>query len=243
MVRIVVVEDEEALREEIVYSLNLSGFEAAGVGDGVALDRHLESVGCDIVVLDVGLPGEDGFSIAARLHATQHIGIIMLTAHGQVGDRVRGLKTGADVYLVKPVDMLELAATAESLFRRIAPPAQVASDEAVWVIDPIKWELHSPAGETMALTSSQYRFIAKLAETPGELVPRKEIVTALGHDYTYFDYHRLDSLMTRLRCKCETKLGVPLPIKTVHAIGYAFTAPLTASQPVRGDEQNSPLIG
>lgn len=233
MIRIVVVEDEEALREEIVFSLNLSGFEAVGVGDGVALDRHLETAGCNIVVLDVGLPGEDGFSIAARLRVTHAVGIIMLTAHGQVDDRVRGLKTGADVYLVKPADMRELAATAESLFRRIEPLAQpqATSGEATdnWVFDPVKWTLYSPAGVPMTLTSTEYRFIATLVEKPGEPVPREEIVASLGHNYAYFDNHRLDSLMTRLRRKCEAELGVPLPIKTVHARGYFFTAPLTVS--------------
>ncbi|MBS4099427.1 MAG: response regulator transcription factor [Sulfuricella sp.] len=230
MIRIVVVEDEQELREEIVSFLKMSGYAAAGVGDGAALDRHLQGRACDIVVLDVGLPGEDGYSIAARLHTAQPLGIIMLTARDQVDSRVQGLKSGADVYLVKPVDLTELAANVDSLYRRIAPLQRLgtaaASADDEWLLDSTEWCITAPAGQSMELTATEYRFVLKLAEARGALVSREEIVTALGHSYTYFDNRRIDSMMTRLRRKSESELGFELPIKTARAAGFAFTAPM-----------------
>ena len=116
---VVVVEDEDGLREELCEFLRLSGMEATGVSCGQALFAHLESHPCDAVVLDINLPGEDGFRLTPRLRQRPGLGVVMVTSRAGLDDRVRGLKTGADAYMVKPIDLLELVATLESVCRRI----------------------------------------------------------------------------------------------------------------------------
>src|SRR5690606_2100697 len=117
------------LLDELAFHLRRQGHGVAALPDGVALDAHLAGAEVDVLVLDLGLPGEDGLSIARRLRRTQPgIAIAMLTARGQLDDRLLGLNSGADIYLVKPVDMRELSAVVESLYRRVhrvaAPPDQ-----------------------------------------------------------------------------------------------------------------------
>lgn len=116
---ICVVEDEEDLREEIVESLQEAGFNVRGFPASRELYASLLMARCDIAILDIGLPGEDGFSIATRLRELGSIGIIMLTARSHMDDRLLGLQSGADIYLVKPVDFVELEAVVLSLARRV----------------------------------------------------------------------------------------------------------------------------
>lgn len=110
-----------------------------------------------MIILDVGLPGEDGFSIVRRLRNTpslHSVGIIMLTAMGELGNRVQGLEDGADFYLVKPVDFLELRACIESLSRRLGL-AQSRIQEGLWRYMPYRWELATPSGAIIKLTLTE----------------------------------------------------------------------------------------
>ncbi len=117
---IVICEDDEELRRILVVGLRYFGIDACGVGDGVALDTALAADRATVVVLDIGLPGEDGLSIARRLSASSSslMGIILLTARGSMEDRTQGICSGADAYFVKPVDLRELASAVQNLHRR-----------------------------------------------------------------------------------------------------------------------------
>ena len=119
--RVSLIEDDADLREEMVYRLGEVGFETRGFRDGPEFYRAQVSAPCDVAVIDVGLPGEDGFTIAAHLRSSSSVGIVMLTARGALQDRLHGLQQGADAYLVKPVQLLELSAILQSLGRRLAP--------------------------------------------------------------------------------------------------------------------------
>ncbi|WP_244433931.1 response regulator transcription factor, partial [Azospirillum sp. B506] len=119
MARIIVVEDEADLRDDLVEYLDRCGFEVHGASRGAELDRLLEVGAADVIVLDVNLPDEDGFSVARRVRATSSAAIIMLTARSGLIDRVIGLELGADVYLVKPVDFREVEAQIKALMRRM----------------------------------------------------------------------------------------------------------------------------
>jgi DNA-binding response OmpR family regulator len=228
VLRIVVVEDEDDLREDVVFNLSDAGFEARGVGDGLALDDALRQAGADIVILDVGLPGEDGHAIARRLRADaslQSIGIIMLTAMGTLDDRVQGLKGGADIYMVKPVDFVELEACIESLARRLVP-ARV-EPVGCWSFAPDRWELVPPSGTAIKLTLTEKKLVDILIRAAGVAVPRRDIIKGMGESPAEYDERRLEAAVSRLRRKIEQACpSSTQPIQAAHGIGYAFTGPL-----------------
>lgn len=232
MARIAVVEDEASLRADVVEYLSVCGHEAIGCGDGTELDQALARDGIDIVILDVNLPGEDGFSIAKRLRDHSDIGIIMLTARGVNVDRVVGLEIGADVYMVKPVELRELEAQVRTLARRlrvtvaaIAAPAPCAP-AGIWSYDQLTWALTAPDGNVVKLTSNERVFVALLVKHPGEPVSRDDIFQALGKRQWDPGDRSVDSMVRRLRAKAEDALGRELPIEAVHGTGYAFAAPV-----------------
>lgn len=157
MIHIAVVEDNEDLRDEVVFHLGRMGHCVTGLPDGTALDRHLASQPADVLVLDLGLPGEDGVSIARRL-AVSHprLAIAMLTARGQLEDRLVGLESGADIYLVKPVDMRELSAVCESLYRRLHRVDVPERPAEGWQLDMQSLELVPPGGAATARSPARW---------------------------------------------------------------------------------------
>jgi len=230
MALIAVVEDEQSLRADLVEYLGACGHHVVGCEDGVALDRALADGDVDIIILDVNLPGENGFAIASRLREQSSVGIIMLTARGLNVDRVVGLELGADVYMVKPVELRELEAQVRSLSRRLgAPVLAVAAAPAPadgWVYDQLAWALVSPSGARIKLTANERTFVTLLVAKPGEPVSRDEVMRALGKRAWDPTDRSVDSMVRRLRAKGEAIDAGGLPIEAVHGTGYAFTAPV-----------------
>ncbi|MCK7491496.1 MAG: response regulator transcription factor [Comamonadaceae bacterium] len=222
-----VVEDNTDLRDEIVFHLQRHGHHVVGLPDGVALDAHLATEPLDVLVLDLGLPGEDGLSIAARLRAHHpDIAIAMLTARGELDDRLRGFKNGADIYLVKPVDMRELSAVAESLHRRVRG-AERPPPRAEWRLDSFTMELASPGGESVMLTPTECNLVRALADAAPEAVPRTVLAAAMGHAEPDFDYRRLETSLSRLRRKIECRCAdTASPLRSARNVGYVFAAPI-----------------
>jgi DNA-binding response OmpR family regulator len=209
-IEIVVVEDDEDLREEVVGFLAGRGFVARAAGSGAALDRTLDERPADIIVLDLGLPDEDGTVVATRLRRREPpVGLIMMTARAQAYERVLGYDIGADVYMVKPVDYDELEAAIRSLVRRLGPeravpersgPERAGSEPfaperpapgpaaepsahgepAIWVLDLSGWTLTAPDGEAIRLTGAEMDLMALLTETPGQPVGRAAIARRMG---------------------------------------------------------------
>lgn len=236
MARIAVVEDEASLRADVVEYLTACGHAVVGCEDGKALDRAMAERPADLIILDINLPGEDGFSIAKRLRDSSDVGIIMLTARSVNVDRVVGLEIGADVYLVKPVELRELEAQVRSLSRRLTgvavQPAETSSvnSQSHWIYDQLAWALVSPAGESTKLTANERVFVSLLVERPGEPVSRAAIFKALGKREWDAGDRSVDSMVRRLRAKGAETLGHELPIEAVHGTGYAFTAPVIVKQ-------------
>ena len=231
MVCIAVVEDEGSLRADLVEYLGASGHHAIGCADGRVLDSILAENSVEIVILDVNLPGESGFGIARRLRERSSIGIIMLTARSLAVDRVVGLEMGADVYLVKPVELRELEAQIRALARRLGPAPTASAPpcapvQAPWIYELLTWTLVAPDGTAIKLTGNERIFMTLLSACPGEPVSRTEIFTALGKRTWDPADRSVDSMVRRLRAKGDDATTTPVPIEAVHGIGYAFAAPL-----------------
>lgn len=236
MLQVTVVEDEADLREELCEFLRLSGMQAQGVGSWGELESHLASNPCDAIVLDINLPGDDGFRIASRLIDREGLGVVMVTSRVAQSDRIRGLKSGADAYLTKPVDLAELVATLESVCRRTRRPRPLAQggggpgasteaaggDTRQWELRRLGWELRGPNGRATILTAAEHEFLTRVAACPGQPVTRTDLL-GLDTDAPETTLRRLDAVVRRLRRKVEGDIGLPLPLRSVHGVGYATT--------------------
>ena len=224
MTRIGLIEDNLDYRTEVAFHLRRAGFDVALESDGVGIDAQLAACPCNLLVLDLGLPVEDGLVIAHRLRQRQPgLGIVMLTARGSLDDRLAGLEEGADAYLVKPVDMRELVATLQSVQRRLA--AAVLPSEA-WSLAPDTLSIRSPAGEAVELTATEMDLLKCLAAAAPEPVSREVLAAAMGHPEFDFDYRRLEVAFSRLRKKIETATTSDSPIRAARGRGYVFAAPV-----------------
>ena len=227
MVRIAIVEDEPPLRTDLVEFLNQCGHQAFGCDSGTQLTQLMVNQPVDVVVLDVNLPGDNGFTIANRLRQSHSntIGIIILSARSKSMDRVVGLEVGADAYLTKPVDLREVEAQIRAIERRLSPVIAAAKPPN-WIYHAITWTLTAPQGSTIKLTTAERLFFALLARQPGQPVSRDDILIAQGKKRWDPSDRSVDALVHRLQAKAERDLGTRLPITAVHGLGYAFSAEL-----------------
>lgn len=218
--RIIVVEDSHELRDILVTGLRHFGHRLLGISDGAALDESLAEFSADIVILDLGLPGEDGISIARRLRSSHPCGIVMVTARGRVDERVLGHETGADLYFVKPVDIRELNAALINLARRL-----FKKPEPAWRFSARTSTLHTPQGMTVPLTAQECILMQKLLEMPGTNISRRDIFAALNQPDDLYADKRLEALISRLRGKVKSAdAASELPVRARHNLGYAFLA-------------------
>lgn len=226
MIRIIIAEDDVDLREGLEECLSLQGLSVVGVGSALELFQRLAVEEFNIAIIDVGLPDQSGFDIAALLAKRRDMGVIMLTARGTTEDRIRGFSSGADLYFVKPVDCRELAAAIENLSRRVEPtPPGSCAPQAAWVFDRVHWTLRT-ADVTIDLTSAEIRLLDCILSRPGETMGRLELLTALGYGQDEAGNRNLEAIVRRLRRKIEMEARVKAPIQTVHSRGYLFSAPI-----------------
>lgn len=223
--RVAVVEDNDELREGVLLPELLdAGFDATGMSTALELYRSMLDAQYDLVLLDIGLPDEDGLDIARRLRSlSPTLGIVMLSGYSAPNDRVVGLSLGADAYLTKPADMSEVVATLRNLARRIAsePPGATPADGR-WHLDESGWRLQSPGGTAVPLNLAERQVVGLLAAAAGMPVRREMLIAKLVENVHDFDPHRLEVLVYRLRRKCLHRAGEELPLSTVRGIGYAL---------------------
>lgn len=221
-VDVLVVEDHADLSEEIVSYLQVRGMAVRAASCGREMDAALAVRRPDVVLLDLGLPEEDGVLIARRLIDAGCAGIIVITARGRVEDRILGLNAGADIYLTKPLDMRELEAAIGSVMRRRdrAPePAPAAAHS--WRLEAARWRLVAPGGKMVALSETEVRLLSPFFETPDAIVDRQTLAERLATDA-----RSIDLLVHRLRRKVELDVSEALPLRTMRSRGYAFVAPV-----------------
>ncbi len=223
--RVVIIEDDRDLRESIIRFLTVSGVVAEGVGSVMEFYREVVTHNFDVAVVDVNLPDQSGFTLADYLRRKTDLGIIIITARDGMEDRVRGYGAGADLYLVKPVNMPELAAAIVNLARRrreritpmISPPVEQ------WTLERASWTLVSPLGVRVLLSGQERTLVKCLAEAEGESVARADLYTVLGYDAVGADSRALDSIVQRLRRKIESSTGRPAPLESGYRRGYSFS--------------------
>ncbi len=221
-----VVEDDETVSEIVVRYLERDGFEAAAVADGcVALERARE-VPPDLVVLDLMLPGLDGFEVCTRLRACTPVPVIMLTARGEEDDRILGLELGADDYITKPFSPRELVARVNSVLRRANTPTAPARAEVIvagdLTIEPASHVVRR-GEEIVLLTAREFDLLAFLASQPRRVFRREELLEHVW-GYTYGDTATVTVHIRRLREKIEVNPSAPLLLTTVWGVGYRFDA-------------------
>lgn len=223
-------DDDPVFRALLTFGFRKLGLPLFLVEDGQGLDGAIASTHPDILLLDLGLPGEDGLSIARRLRRRHpRLGIVMITGRGQAEDRLQGFQEGADLYFVKPIQIKELDAAIRNLYRRLRPHPSV---DASWCLHATRSILATPMGREVPLTHNEHLFLNRLLKQPGVAVDRDELMVALGYAPDPTGAHRLETLVSRLKRKvrgCSPEEA--LPIKARHGSGYAFLEnPVTSAE-------------
>lgn len=233
VIAIAIAEDEDGLREALVEYFEEHGFEVLAAPDPrrfreVVAGRHV-----DVAVLDVTMPGEDGLSLGRWLRARSPVGLIYATAHGRPVDRVVGLESGADDYVVKPYDLRELLARVRSLLRRMAETPQrvaVAMAEPMvsqvlrlgrFLLDPGRREIRAEEGAAPELSQAEFDILEAFARRPGRVLGRAELLALLGEEGEA-SARAIDVRIARLRRKIERDPETPEIIVTVRGVGYLF---------------------
>lgn len=225
---ILLVEDDRDIADMLSETLVQNGYTAVSAQSGAEMDRVLRRQSFDLVVLDVMLPGEDGFSICRRLRATARTPIIMLTAVATDVDRIVGLEFGADDYVTKPFNTRELLARIKSLLRRASygserPERPSAMSFAGWRIDPVSRTLVDRAGSQVFTTTAEFDLLVALCLNAGRVLTREQLLS-LTHAGVAGPVERsVDVHISRIRQKIEPNPKDPSLIKTVRLGGYLFT--------------------
>ena len=222
--RILIVEDEEALTLLLRYNLEAEGYAVDASGRGDEAELRLKETPPDLAVIDWMLPGLSGIELVRRLRAkseTRRLPIIMLTARGEEGERVRGLATGADDYIVKPFSVPELLARIRALLRRSKPERVAATLSAGDIELDRDTKRVSRSGREVPLGPTEFRLLEFLLENSGRVFSREQLLDQVWGRDVYIDERTVDVHVGRLR-KALNRGHETDPIRTVRGAGYAL---------------------
>ena len=226
MKKVLILEDEVSIRSFVVINLKRAGYDVVEAGTG---EEALELLKCNpdvgVAILDIMLPGIDGFEVCRSIRATdKKIGIIMLTARSQEMDKITGLMTGADDYMTKPFSPAELTARIDALYRRVGPESGGESTEITqgpFVLNTRNRTLEKE-GKRIKLTQVEYAIIKLFMQNPGRALSREDILASVwGRDYDG-ELKIVDVNIRRLRIKIEDDTANPTYITTVWGFGYKW---------------------
>jgi two-component system OmpR family response regulator len=227
--RLLLVDDEPALREPLAEYLSRQGFAVTQAANAAEARQHLRDSRPDLVLLDIMMPGEDGLSLCRHLGEALAIPVILLTARGEATDRIVGLEIGADDYVIKPFDPRELVARIRSVLRRAAKGAPPPADDELfefegWRLDPLKRRLTAPDGALVSISSAEFRLLLAFLNHPRQVLDRDRLLDLVqGREAHLFD-RAVDNQVSRLRRKIEADSRHPALIQTVWGGGYTFAA-------------------
>lgn len=226
---VLIVEDDDGIRQGIVDAATFEGYQPLEAADGETALRQLLSVECDLVLLDLALPGRDGLDILREIRRAQPtMPVIVITARGAEDDRVRGLRLGADDYMVKPFSVKELLARMAAVLRR--SPERPRAIRSLHVpggrVDLERQEIAFEDGQIVALSERERELLRYLASQPGRAISRDEILTRVWRlDPRGVETRTIDMHIARLREKLRDDSQDPRVILTVRGKGYRFAVP------------------
>ncbi|GAB3563215.1 response regulator transcription factor [Amycolatopsis endophytica] len=221
MPTVLLIEDDPAVREGLCLGLSRHGHDVEPAEDGERGLSLLATRRPDLVLLDLMLPGIDGFEVCRRIRATGPVPIIMLTARGDDIDVVGGLEAGADDYVVKPVQPRVLDARIKAVLRRGGTAGHDREHHGALVIDRAACEV-AKNGEPVHLTPTELRLLLELSRVPGRVFSRQQLLELVWeHDYLG-DSRLVDACVQRLRAKLEDTPAAPVYVRTVRGFGYRF---------------------
>jgi DNA-binding response OmpR family regulator len=234
-----IVDDEPEITTLLANYLQGHGYRVTALHSGRALMALMAADAPALVLLDLGLPGEDGFTIARQLREHWRCGLVIVTGRGDAVDKVVGLEVGADDYVTKPFDLRELLARIKAVLRRTAPvdaatsapaaaPRQTTLNFAAWALDTAARRLLDPAGREVALTGGEFDLLSAFARHPGRVLSRDFLLEQTrGREGAPFD-RTIDVQVGRLRKKLEVDPEDPQIIKSVRGAGYILVPPVSA---------------
>jgi len=238
--RILAVDDDPQVREMVRDYLTDNEFEVVTAANGTEMQRALGAQAVDLVILDVKMPGQDGFDLARKIRSRSAVPIIMLTAQDEEVDRVLGLELGADDYLTKPFSPRELLARIRAVLRRQELAAQAAAGVGAakgpdsqtyrfegWELQTATRRLMSPAKARVELTPGEYSLLLAFLRSPRRILTREHLIDAGKSRTEAFD-RSIDVLILRLRRKIEVNPNEPRLIRTERSAGYFFDADVTS---------------
>ncbi|MFM2045755.1 MAG: TorCAD operon transcriptional regulatory protein TorR [Pseudomonadota bacterium] len=229
---VLIVEDEPATRALLAGYFHNSGFLVAEAENGRQTREAMLRQPPDLVLLDIELPDEDGFSIAKSIRETSNVGIIIVTNRAGEDDRVFGLETGGDDYVTKPPNPRELLARARNLLRRTHPSKMRRAEGTVrrfggWTMDLARRRVINPDGQEIRVTRGEFELLALLVRSGGRVVTRDQLIDAVsGTDRNPSD-RTVDVLVSRLRRKMGDDGNSPRMIMTEKGLGYRLGADIT----------------
>jgi DNA-binding response OmpR family regulator len=237
---IAIVDDEVDITQLLAGYLQNQGFRVTQLHNGRSLMELMPSDPPQLVLLDLGLPGEDGFTIARKLREHWRCGLVIVTGRGDAVDKVVGLEVGADDYVTKPFDLRELLARVKAVMRRIAAPPAAAETVvpaaprsklrfAGWELDTAARRLTDPQGTDVPLTTGEFDLLTAFAQHPGRVLSRDFLLEQTrGREAAPFD-RTIDVQVGRLRKKLETDAENPQLIKSVRGAGYILVPTVTTA--------------
>ena len=228
---IAVVDDETSITRLLAGYLGSQGYRVTELPSGAALMSLMPQDPPDLVLLDLGLPGEDGFAIARTLREHWRCGLLIVSGRGDAVDKVVGLEVGADDYVTKPFDLRELAARVKAVARRLVPASAAPAAEPAaptcwrfdaWRLDTATRRLSNGAGAQVLLTAGEFDLLAVFVQHAGRVLSRDFLLQATrGRDAAPFD-RTIDVQVGRLRRKLDDAADDPQLIKSVRSAGYLF---------------------
>ena len=224
--KVLVVEDEQSLREPLVYLLNKEGFETVEAEDGTAALELFEKGNIDIVLLDLMLPGVSGNEVCRTIRQGSQVPIIMLTAKDSEIDKVVGLEIGADDYVTKPYSTRELLARMKAVLRRNTEAPEATDKTGILEVGSVRMDVDRHIvqvhGEKISMPLKEFELLELLLENANRVLTRGQIIDRVWGSNYFGDTKTLDVHIKRIRSKIEDDPARPVHLLTVRGLGYKF---------------------
>ena len=222
MPHILIVEDEAAIADTLIFALQGEGFSSTWLSLGAAALEHQRQTPADLIILDIGLPDISGFETCKQLRRFSDVPVLFLSARDAEIDRVVGLEIGADDYVVKPFSPREVTARVKAILKRIAPRVDATSSSGHFSVDPER-VLISYRSQTLSLTRHEFRLLQCLLEQPERVFSREQLLDALGVAADAGYERSIDSHIKSVRAKLRLVRADAEPIQTHRGLGYSYS--------------------